>query len=1385
MARKKRSSMVDATPVSALPGVNPPPGESDAAMGQPLPFVVVGIGASAGGIEATSQLLRELAPDTGMAFVVVQHLDPTHPSMLAEIFARTTSLAVAEASDHVPLAPNRIYIIPHGKNMVIGDGRLQLSPRTELRGQHRPIDLFLRSLAEHQGHLAIGVILSGSLNDGTLGLEEVKAAGGMTFAQDDTAAHTAMPRSAIAAGCVDFVLAPEDIAREIARISRHPYVAPSSDAASGAVRNEAAMGRVLDLLRHETGVDFTNYKRNTLHRRITRRMLLHKFESLQDYVRYLQGTPAEVDALYQDILINVTSFFRDPDAYEALKSRVFPQLIEHKSRHEHVRVWALGCSTGEEAYSIAMAYAEWAETSAQRVPMQIFATDLNAAGIDKARSGVYPKGVVQDLSPERLRRFFVEIDGSYRISKPIRDMCIFARQNVLADPPFSRMDLIACRNMLIYFEPVLQHKLLPMLHYSLQARGFLWLGTSETIGTFRDLFEIVDAKSKIYSRKSGASAPAARPPRASSRAAPVRERAPEFSVAPAGDPQREADRILLQRFAPAGVLVDPELEIRHFRGDVGPYLAPISGRATLALLRMLREGLNVAVRGAIRRAQREKKTVRVDGLRVRTETGQREVDVTVIPLAGGIHEGYLLITFEPGGTAAGAGTAERQPPAEPHGPADESEIDRLRQELDSTREYLQTLLEQQEAANEELQSANEEVQSANEELQSINEELETSKEEIQSSNEELATVNDELQNRNHELSQTNDDLVNLLTSVQMPILMLGRDLRIRRFTPLAEKLLNLIPSDIGRPIGDIHLGLSIPDFEALLIDTIDKIVVRVRLVQDRNGRWFALRVHPYKTLDNRIDGAVLVLVDIDEGKRTEAALRESEHRFSQLADSAPVLIWLSGADERRFVNKAYLDFVGASEAELQGTNWMRFIHPDDLAAAEAHYGLQHERREPIDHQFRFRRRDGQYRWMKTVALPRSADGEFLGYIGFKADITDLKEAEASLRDADRSKNNFLATLAHELRTPLAALRNAVQIIGHPAANPDLTARAKSVMDRQTSQMMRMVDDLLDLSRLTRGTFRLRLRRVDLVEPLRQAIAATAHEREAHGQQLSLDAPDAPIMLEADAARLEQVFTNLLGNAARYSPPQAQVWITVERSRMSADATAEGPHTLACAIVRLRDDGIGIAADMLPHIFDLFAQADQAPTKGAGLGIGLNLARRLIELHDGRIEARSDGKDRGTEFTIHLPVEEALDAARGSSGGAAAQSRPRPGDPVRVLVVDDNADAADMLVHLLTIAEQDVRSANAGTTALQVADEFQPELILLDISMPDIDGIEVSRRLRANARTRGATIVAVTGYAPSDTAIDLSRGGFDQRVTKPLEYEALLTLVAGVQQKRRR
>ncbi|HVR96835.1 MAG TPA: chemotaxis protein CheB, partial [Thermoanaerobaculia bacterium] len=622
---------------------SPSPAAAAEPAGRPPP--IVGIGASAGGLEAFSQMLGALPVNTGMAFVLVQHLAPKHASLLSEILSRTTAMPVMEVHDEPRVKPNCVYVIPPDRNMIVSRGVLQLLPREEARGQHRPIDFFFRSLAEDQGDRAVGVILSGTATDGTLGLAEVKAEGGITFAQDDTAQQNSMPHSAIASGCVDFVLPPAEIAREIGRIAMHPHAAPTAPARRKTRVGEPGAGKVLEIVRRVVGVDFSQYKASSVYRRITRRMVLHRIEGLEDYARFLRKNPGEVEALYQDILIHVTRFFRDPETFEALKATVLPRLFKNRPPDEPLRVWVLGCSTGEEAYSVAIILAELAEAKGSRFPIQVFATDLNGAVIEKARAGVYPKSIEHDLSPERLRRFFSKVDGSYRINKTIRDLCVFARHNVLTDPPFSQIDRISCRNLLIYLEPALQQRVVPLLHYALKPAGFLLLGSSETIGSYRDLFEEADARNKCYAKKPSARRAPLGPAAGSRRDLGASGHGPERlqQARAATDVQKEADRILLARYVPPGVVVNPDLEILQFRGDTGPYLTPAPGKASLSLLKMARAGLTVRLRAAINAARKTAAPVREEGLQVQSEGRVREVHLEVVPLKGTSAGGFLVL----------------------------------------------------------------------------------------------------------------------------------------------------------------------------------------------------------------------------------------------------------------------------------------------------------------------------------------------------------------------------------------------------------------------------------------------------------------------------------------------------------------------------------------------------------------------------------------------------------------------------------------------------------------------------------------------------------------------------------------------------------------------
>jgi two-component system, chemotaxis family, CheB/CheR fusion protein len=833
---------------------------------------IVAIGASAGGLEAFSNLLRAMPPEPGLALIFIPHLDPTHESAMVELLSRTTSLPVHQAKENTRVACNAVYVLPPNSDMTISEGVLHLVTREAGRGHHMPIDTFFRSLAEDQTVNAIGVILSGTANDGTLGLSAIKDGGGITFAQDlQTAKYDGMPNSAVAAGVVDYVLSPDRIAQELLRIQKPPT--PRADAGTGYFEGkDRLLKEIFRLLKISSKVDFVDYKAATIRRRIARRMNINQVTELGSYVKLLQRNPQEVEALYRDVLINVTSFFRNPDVFDSLREVVYPKMLANRSPSDPVRIWVPGCSTGEETYSHAISLVEMLSELRLQVPIQLFGTDLSEQAIQRARAGIYKESIAKEVSEVRLRRFFHKIPEGYQISKSIRDMCVFARQNVFSDPPFSRMDLISCRNVLIYLSPVLQKKVIPIFHYALREHGYLLVGNTEGLhGSGTDIFDLVDRKSKIYRKKSVPSPVTfgltLSPHTPGEIAQPKPDRAAEKEEIPQTpvDVQREADRLLLSKYVPSAVVVNDDLEILQTRGRTNRYLELPTGRASLNLLKMARPGLLYELRGLIEKARKNAIPVSKDGVVLEDGNVPVTLHLEVIPFRTPARDlRHFLVLFEEKESMPSAVSFPHAQTTNEIADPKEVQVAQLKQELASTKEYLQSIIEAQEATNEELQSANEEIQSGNEELQSTNEELQTSKEELESANEELNTVNEEIQHRNQQLAQLSNDLINLLHSVTIPMVMLGEDLHIRRFTPEAERVFGFSTHDVGKALTHLSLNLDIPQLERWMLDVMRDIVMRNEQVRTRDGKMYRLRITPYRTLENKIDGVVLTLLDISD-----------------------------------------------------------------------------------------------------------------------------------------------------------------------------------------------------------------------------------------------------------------------------------------------------------------------------------------------------------------------------------------------------------------------------------------------------------------------------------------------------------------------------------------
>jgi len=875
-------------------------------------FPIVGIGASAGGLAAFEAFFSGMPADTdpGMAFVLVQHLAPDHKSILSDLIRRYTRMQVFEVEDGMVVQANCAYIIPPNHDMAFLNGALHLLEPSAPRGQRLPIDFFFRSLAQDQHDQSIAIVLTGTGSDGTQGVRAIKAEGGMVMAQNpESTEFDGMPRSAIATGLVDYELPPAEMPAQLIAYVAHAFGKPHQPAIAQTPKTEGALKKIFILLRAQTGHDFSQYKPSTIHRRIERRMAVHQIEAIDSYVRFLQQTPAEVEALFRDMLIGVTNFFRDPEAFHVLENEIIPRLFADKPAGGVIRVWSTGCSTGEEAYSLAILLQERIEVLKQSYTVQLFATDIDSRAISAARAGLYPASIAADISAERLARFFTAVpDGSaYRVNKGLRDMLVFSEQDVIKDPPFSRLDLISCRNLLIYLGQELQKKLIPLFHYALKPGGFLLLGTSEGIGESGELFAVLDRKAKLYQRKddylgmqravSGRILPptsAMQAMEATDKARPRGSAKTGAALFPVKLPLRElTEQALLQQIAPAAALVNGQGDILYLHGRTGMYLEPAPGEAGISnILKMARDGLRPELSMALHKAATSKEVVRCPGLNVKTNGHFTRVNLSIRPVVtpGATESPLYLVILEEALASDPASMAHNALAAQHLADNPESDVEAriaaLKDELRAKDDYLQSTHEELESSNEELKSSNEEMQSVNEELQSTNEELETSKEELQSVNEELATVNSELQTKVVDLSRANNDMNNLLAGTGIGTVFVDHQLRILRFTPAASSIINLILSDIGRPVA--HIASNLVDYDRLVADTqavLDTLMHQQVDVQTREGKWYTMRIQPYRTLDNVIEGAVISFVDITETVHT----REALHKANELLRLAVVV----------------------------------------------------------------------------------------------------------------------------------------------------------------------------------------------------------------------------------------------------------------------------------------------------------------------------------------------------------------------------------------------------------------------------------------------------------------------------------------------------------------
>jgi two-component system CheB/CheR fusion protein len=984
-------------------------------------FPVVGIGASAGGLEALEAFLRHVPEDSGMAFVIVQHLDPGHKGSLVELLQRPTNLPVVQVKDGVKVEPNHVYVIPPGKDLSISGGELHLSEQTLPRGLHLPIDFFLRSLAEDGQHKSIGVILSGMGTDGTLGLRALKEKAGTNFVQSPSSAKfDGMPRSAIDAGLADVIAPAEELPARIVAYRKHaPHIAGRGEAFLEHP-SQSAMEQVFSLLRSQTGNDFSLYKESTIQRRIERRMALHQIAKISAYVRFLRERPREIELLFRELLIGVTSFFRDASAWDYLRNQALPAFFAHRDAGDLLRAWVPGCSTGEEAYSLAMTFREAIDSlkPEKNLALQIYATDLDADAIERARLGIYPSNIAQDVSADRLRRFFVQDERNYRVSKEIRDMVVFAPQNLIMDPPFTKLDILSCRNLLIYLGPELQKKLIPLFHYALNRDGLLFLGSAETIGTYSGLFAPLEGKARLYRRLEAGigTVPvefpvafgAARPTGHHERGAPE-----ESSGRPALNLPTLVGHVLVQHFAPAAVLTTEKGEILYVSGRTGKYLEPAVGKASVNIFAMARQGLRLELSSAFAEALREKRPAIVRGISVGTNGGTQMIDLTVQRLTEPKElRGTMLVVFTD--RPSKKGHDSRSVPRMTN-----SRMEQLAKELQRAQDEIQTTREEMQTSQEELKSTNEELQSTNEELQSTNEELTTSKEEMQSMNEELQTVNHELHAKLEELSRSNNDMKNLLNSTDIATLFLDGNLRVRRFTTPIASIIKLIPSDVGRPIGDITRDVDYPDLVDDAREVLRTLVYKDKLVSATQNRLFAVRIMPYRTVDNVIDGVVITFTDAAVTKTLETTLRQQASELRQMAESLPHLVlgWRpDGACD--YVSPQWTQYTGLAASELLGHGWwVHAVAPEDRERVRSSWQVAVNTENPWDAEFRIRSKEGAVRWFKARAVPiRDAVGKTIKWYGTALDVDDLKRTTEDRKMGEHPLEHLLQGISDPVFT---------------------------------------------------------------------------------------------------------------------------------------------------------------------------------------------------------------------------------------------------------------------------------------------------------------------------------------------------------------------------------
>ncbi|KLI65054.1 chemotaxis protein CheB [Aurantiacibacter marinus] len=1269
---------------------------------------IIAIGASAGGLAALEELFDAMPSNLGAAFVVIQHLDPKHSSMIAEILSRHTDMPVTQIANGMQVAADHVYVIPPNFYSTINGAIFELSEAVPQHGVRMPIDAFFRSLAAQQDQQSIGIVLSGTGSDGSRGLREIKAAGGAVFAQSpETAQFDGMPRSAIATGQVDVTCSIADMVPQIRDYLSHDYIRAlaGADDATDIIGDKGKLNSIITVLQEQLGIDFRGYKTGTLARRIARRMGLRNITDVSEYLAYLRKQPDEARKLSQDLLISVTSFFRNPEAFDALREKAIVELVDRKSANEEIRVWVPGCASGEEAYSIAMLLIEELDKANKSCPIQIFATDLDEPALAVGRQGTYSASLVSDLSPDRLQRFFIQHGKDYQITKELRETVTFAQQNVISDPPFSRLDLISCRNLLIYLGGKLQDRIIGYFHFALNENGYLFLGRSESMGQLGQAFEPIDKSSRLFRKLKNAPNQVAN--------FPINGALSRTAANGLEPPPRTKETVrlrelmqqqLLRSYAPAAVLTNAKHQVLYFMGPTARYLEQPSGLPTQDLLSLAHAELRKSLRSGITKALESPEPVVIDRVSIKRGTSRRDTKISIRPLAATDRSDKLLIvTFEdvtPPDTAAHADINE---PA-----TEQSTIGELESKLRDAQEDLQINLEELESTNEELQASNEEMMSVNEELQSANEELETSKEELQAMNEELSTVNNQLKDKVEQLALLNDDLANFVSSTGIATLLLDERHRIGRFTPAAKRLFNLIETDMGRPIGDIRQKFENGKFLQEVDAVFQTFSPLEREVLAEDGTCYLMRITPYRADEQRSSGVVVTFVDISERLENERHLRESEARFRDLFENTPDPLLLVANDSTiAQANAKALVFFGYDREEFTK------LRIEDLIPAR--FRKQHRLyREAF-------LKDGRVRPMDTgmelcaltktgneipveIALsPVETGGDTMVCAAFRDNrahqeaMTAVREAKEQTEAALNAKSRFLATASHDLRQPLQSLAMLTEALQLKTDDPELA----DLISRQSASlenMRELLNSLLDISKLDAGAVKPEIGDVDLLATIEDVCAECRPHAEMKGLKLEVEVQAR--VVRSDPHLLRQVLQNLISNAISYTKKGS---ITITTSLVGSDID-----------IRVSDSGVGIPGAQLNKIFDEFYQIGRDPQQAnAGLGLGLAISQRIAESLGFRIEVESK-VGKGSTFSFRLPLSDVL-----LTDVQTDKDRPKPtldGEGI-ILLVDDDPAVLKSTGFMLSLQKGlEVHTASSPKEAASALDDMapkEPDVIVTD------------------------------------------------------------------------